>query len=75
MLYRECPNKATFFNSFIDKLIGTESFKTQIKEGKTAAEIRTYWQIGLQKFKIQRLPYLLYPYDNDLGIIGKKEKK
>jgi uncharacterized protein YbbC (DUF1343 family) len=75
MLYKECPNKATFFNSFIDKLIGTESFKTQIKEGKTAAEIRTYWQIGLQKFKIQRLPYMLYPYDNDLGIIGKKEKK
>lgn len=75
LLYKECPNKATFFNSFIDKLAGTESFRTQVQAGKTPTEIRKSWQTGLQKFKVQRLPYLIYPYDNELGLVGKKDKK
>ena len=75
MLYKECPNKAIFFNSFMDKLVGTETFKAQIIEGKTANEIRNSWQTGIQKFKVQRLPYMLYPFDNELGLVGKKDKK
>lgn len=72
MLYKECPNKSKFFNSFINKLIGNEDFRKQIESGMSAAEIRKTWQVGIQKFKVQRLPYLIYPFDPDLGLIGKK---
>jgi uncharacterized protein YbbC (DUF1343 family) len=32
-----------------------------IKQGKSAAEIKAMWADDVEKFKIQRRPYLLYP--------------
>jgi uncharacterized protein YbbC (DUF1343 family) len=31
-----------------------------IKQGKSAEEIRATWQDDVEKFKVQRKPYLLY---------------
>jgi len=50
-----------FFNSFFEKLIGVDYVRKMIEEGKSAEEIKTRWQDDVQKFKIQRKPYLLYP--------------
>jgi uncharacterized protein YbbC (DUF1343 family) len=75
LLYKDCPDKSKFFNSFFDKLIGTESVRSQIIEGKSAVEIRKIWEPGLKTFLEKRAPYLMYTYDEDLGLMGKKEKK
>lgn len=75
LLYKDCPDKSKFFNSFFDKLIGTESVRNQIIEGKSAVEIRKNWEAGLKLFLEKRSPYLMYTYDEDLGLMGKKEKK
>lgn len=75
MLYKDCPDKSKFFNSFFDKLIGTESIRSQIIEGKSAVEIRKNWEPGLKTFLEKRAPYMMYTYDEDLGLMGKKEKK
>ena len=52
-----------FFSSaaFMDKLAGTDSLRLQISQGMTEQDIRASWQKGLQLFKQQRQPYLLYP--------------
>ena len=52
--------KIFFFNSFFDKLAGTDKLKKQIISGKTEKEIKRSWQKGLAKFKILRKKYLLY---------------
>ena len=75
LLYKDCPDKSKFFNSFFDKLTGTESIRSQIIEGKSAVEIRKTWEPGLKLFLNKRAPYLMYAYDEDLGLMGKKEKK
>jgi len=75
LLYKDCPDKSKFFNSFFDKLIGTESVRSQIIEGKSAVEIRKTWEPGLKTFIEKRAPYMIYTYDEDLGLMGKKEKK
>lgn len=75
LLYKDCPDKSKFFNSFFDKLIGTESVRSQIIEGKSAVEIRKSWEPGLKLFLEKRSPYMMYTYDEDLGLMGKKEKK
>jgi hypothetical protein len=75
LLYKDCPDKSKFFNSFFDKLIGTESVRYQIIEGKSAVEIRKSWEPGLKTFLEKRAPYMMYTYDEDLGLMGKKEKK
>jgi uncharacterized protein YbbC (DUF1343 family) len=49
-----------FFNSFFDKLAGTDSLRKQLLEGKKEDEIRRSWQPGLEKFKLVRAKYLLY---------------
>ena len=58
-----------FFNSFFDKLAGTEELRKMIIEGKTSDEIKASWKPGLEAFKKKRLPYLLYPYDENAGLI------
>jgi uncharacterized protein YbbC (DUF1343 family) len=75
LLYKDCPDKSKFFNSFFDKLIGTESVRSQIIEGKSAVEIKKSWEPGLKLFLEKRSPYMMYTYDEDLGLMGKKEKK
>jgi uncharacterized protein YbbC (DUF1343 family) len=49
-----------FFTPFFEKLIGVDYVRTMIMEGKTAAEIKAKWQPDVERFKIQREPYLLY---------------
>lgn len=49
-----------FFRPFFELLIGTDYVRRMIKEGKTADEIKAMWKDDVEKFKIQRKPYLLY---------------
>ncbi len=59
-LYKNDDNKAAYFNSFFDKLAGTDMLRKQIIAGKTEEEIRKSWQAGLVKYRNMRRPYLLY---------------
>ena len=61
--YKDYPDKANFFlkNNFIDLLMGTKKFQQQVKSGMSEAEIRASWKEGIDKFKITRKKYLLYP--------------
>lgn len=66
-LYKASPRKADFFNSklsnqmlTIEKLIGVGTFRQQIIDGKSEAEIRASWEPGLSKYKQMRKKYLLY---------------
>lgn len=49
-----------FFTSFFEKLIGNAGVRKMIEEGKSAAEIKATWKGDVEKFKVQRKPYLLY---------------
>jgi len=49
-----------FFTSFFENLIGVEYVRQMIMEGKSADEIKEMWRDGVEKFKKQRRPYLLY---------------
>lgn len=59
-LYAEAYNKNDFFNSFFDKLAGTDSLKKQIEAGLSENEIRNTWGEKLEVFKLVRKKYLLY---------------
>lgn len=50
-----------FFRSFFELLIGRDYVRKMIKQGKSASEIKAMWADDVEKFKIQRKPYLLYP--------------
>ena len=58
--YKETQKKEDFFNSFFDKLAGTDKLRLSIIEGKTEKEIRKEWKEELSKFKKVRKKYLLY---------------
>ncbi|QBQ41424.1 DUF1343 domain-containing protein [Sphingobacterium psychroaquaticum] len=67
-LYKNHPDKDKFFDRTlsdqignIDFLAGVAEFKEQIKQGLTEAQIRKSWEPGLEKYKIMRKKYLLYP--------------
>ncbi len=61
MLYKECPDKNTFFkDDFFDKLSGNSDLRNDIMAGKTSAVIRKKWTASLEKFKRDRQPYLIY---------------
>lgn len=61
LLYNEAPEKEKFFNDiFFDKLAGTSQLRLDIIAGKSSDAIRANWLVGLNKFKIQRQPYLIY---------------
>ncbi len=68
MLYQECPDKSKFFNPFFDKLAGTPMLKQQIIQGLKPGEIRDSWQAGIDQFLALRKPYLLYPFDPNIGL-------
>jgi len=59
-MYKNYPNKELFFNSFFEKLAGTDTLKKQIVENITEEKIRESWKIGIDSFKIVRKKYLLY---------------
>ena len=58
--YNQTNNKEDFFNSFFDKLAGTDKLRTQIISGLNEKEIRSSWKTGLKEFKKTRKKYLLY---------------
>lgn len=64
--YKLYPDKNNFFikpktgDYFFNKLAGNAMLMQQVKEGKSADEIRASWQPGLERFKAIRKKYLLY---------------
>ena len=58
--YRNLNMDDHFFRSFFELLIGTDYVRKMIMQGKSAEEIRATWQDDVEKFKVQRKPYLLY---------------
>lgn len=50
-----------FFNSFFDKLAGSNKLRKQISEGWKSSQIKETWQEGLEAFIELRKTYLLYP--------------
>lgn len=59
--YNNYPDKSKFFNKFFNNLAGTDQLRKQIEAGKTEAQIKESWKADLDKFKIIRKKYLLYP--------------
>ncbi len=58
--YKNFPEKDKFFNSFFEKLAGTDELRKQIIAGKSEEEIRNSWKKGIEDFKKIRSKYLLY---------------
>ena len=58
--YRNMNLDDYFFRSFFENLIGVDYVHKMIKEGKSADEIKAMWKSDVEKFKVQRKPYLLY---------------
>ena len=59
--YQNTENKAEFFNLFFTKLAGQKLLQEQIEMGMTADQIRDSWKTDLERYKLLRAPYLLYP--------------
>ena len=59
-MYETANKKEDFFNSFFDKLAGTDQLRKQIEKGLSQEEIRLSWQKDIEKFKKIREKYLLY---------------
>ncbi|MCU0429988.1 MAG: DUF1343 domain-containing protein [Cytophagaceae bacterium] len=60
-MYRNCPEKEKFFNSFFNKLAGNSSLQAQIKANASESEIINSWKPSLEAYKKLRKKYLLYP--------------
>jgi uncharacterized protein YbbC (DUF1343 family) len=59
--YEQSENKEIFFNKFFDKLAGTNKLREQIIQGIPIADIQKSWEPDIEKFKLVRIKYLLYP--------------
>lgn len=60
-VYEDYEPKKSFFNPMFNKLAGNTLLRRQIEEGVSAEEIRASWLDDMEKFKIKRKKYLLYP--------------
>ncbi len=58
--YRNLNMDDYFFRPFFDLLTGRDYVRKMIKQGKNADEIKAMWKEDVEKFKIQRKPYLIY---------------
>lgn len=58
--YKNLNMGDAFFTAFFEKLTGVDYIRTMIREGKSAAEIKSMWKNDVEKFKKMRKPYLLY---------------
>lgn len=54
-------NDINFFNSYFDKLAGNDQLKKDLLSGKSEEEIRKSWEPDLERFRLTRAKYLLYP--------------
>jgi len=54
-------SQGDYFNAMFNKLAGNALLKEQIINGVSEDEIRKSWQQGIEKFKLVRNKYLLYP--------------
>ena len=59
--YSDYPEKNKFFTSGFERLAGTKKLQMQIEAGMSEGEIRQSWHVDLEKFKLQREKYLIYP--------------
>lgn len=59
-MYKTANKKEDFFNSFFDKLAGTDQLRKQIEKGVEEEEIYLSWKKDIEKFKKIREKYLLY---------------
>ena len=59
--YNDFDDKEHFFLPSFDKLAGTDKLRNMIIEGKTEENIRNSWKNDIEKYKIIRKKYLLYP--------------
>ena len=50
----------TFFNSFFDKLAGSNTLRVMIEAGWTSTQIKETWQVDLEAFNQKRKNYLIY---------------
>lgn len=57
----KCAANDKFFNSFFEKLMGTDLLRKQIMQGVSDHDIRASWQPELDEFMAIREKYLLYP--------------
>ncbi len=58
--YKNDQEKTKFFNSFFDKLAGSDKLRKQIEQGMNEDEIKKSWESDLLAFKQIRKKYLLY---------------
>jgi uncharacterized protein YbbC (DUF1343 family) len=58
--YQDFPEKDKFFNTYFDKLAGTDKLRNQIMEGWSEKQIRASWKDDLVSFQALRCKYLLY---------------
>ena len=59
--WKAFPEKEKFFQSFFDKLAGSDTLRTHIQNGMSDTAIWNSWEKELQAFKKVREKYLLYP--------------
>ena len=59
--YNKYPDKKNFFLNGFDRISGDSSLKKQIISGWNHIQIRRTWNEKLEKFKIIRKKYLIYP--------------
>ncbi|MEX2594523.1 MAG: DUF1343 domain-containing protein [Anditalea sp.] len=59
-MYKKSEKDTDFFNSFFDKLAGTDQLRKDILAGKGEAEIKNSWRTDLNNYKTMRKGYLLY---------------
>ena len=59
-MYKTANKKEDFFNSFFDKLAGTDQLRKQIEKGIEEEKIYLSWKKDIEKFKKIREKYLLY---------------
>lgn len=59
--YENLSDIPGFFNSYFDKLAGTDQLRVMILDGCTEEEIKISWENDLETFRKIRKQYLLYP--------------
>ena len=59
--YNKFPDKKNFFFKGFDRISGDSSLKQQVIAGWNQKQIRRSWNKKLQKFKLIRKKYLIYP--------------